>query len=91
MRGENFLLLLGVKLISSVPRSRCFGLAASRSCLAFRVLFVAAAWLRPLISKPPDMTWITWSCRGGETGAASVGLPIVYLLRWLLAFSERNS
>ncbi|KAF3591829.1 hypothetical protein DY000_02021609 [Brassica cretica] len=68
-----------------------FGLAASRPCLAFQVLFFAAAWLMPLISEPPDMTWITRSCRGGETGAALVGLPVVSLLRWLLAFSERNS
>ncbi|KAF2559141.1 hypothetical protein F2Q68_00016751 [Brassica cretica] len=40
----------------SVPRSRRFGLAASRPCLAFRELFIAAAWLMALISKPPDMT-----------------------------------
>ncbi|KAF3505859.1 hypothetical protein F2Q69_00006027 [Brassica cretica] len=41
---------------------------------AFQVLFFPAAWLLPLISEPPDMTWITRSCHGGETGAASVGL-----------------
>ena len=36
---------LAVKLISSDPRSRHFGLAASRPCLAFQWLFFAAAWL----------------------------------------------
>ena len=82
---------LAVKLISSVPRSRRLTLAAYRLCMAFQVLFFAAAWLIPLISEPPDMTWITRSCRGGEMGAASVGFPVVSLLRWLLAFSERNS
>ncbi|KAF3508559.1 hypothetical protein F2Q69_00007100 [Brassica cretica] len=74
-----------------VMSQRRFGLAASRPFLAFQVLFFVAAWLIPLISVPPDMTWITQSCGGGETGAASVGLPVVSLLRWLLAFSERNS
>ncbi|KAF2572540.1 hypothetical protein F2Q70_00003349 [Brassica cretica] len=49
------------------------------------------AWLMPLISEPPEMTCITRSCRGGETGVASVGLPVVSLLRWLLALSKRNS
>ena len=68
-----------------------FGLAASRTCLAFQVLFFAAAWLMPLISKPPEMTRITRSSRGGETGVASVGLPVVSLLRRLFDFSERNS
>ncbi|KAF3587949.1 hypothetical protein F2Q69_00028863 [Brassica cretica] len=67
-----------------------FGLAASRPCLAFHVIFFAAVWLMPLISKPPDMTWITRSCQGVEAGTASVGFPDVSLLRWLLAFSERN-
>ncbi|KAF3494388.1 hypothetical protein DY000_02052837 [Brassica cretica] len=67
-------------LISSVPRSRRFGLVASRPCLAFQVLFFATAWLIPLISEPHDMTWITWSCRGGKVGAASLGFPIVPLL-----------
>ncbi|KAF2620313.1 hypothetical protein F2Q68_00039474 [Brassica cretica] len=58
-------------LISYVPRIGRFGLAASRSCLAFQVLFFAAAWLIPLIFEPSDMTWITRSCQGYETGAAS--------------------
>ncbi|KAF3501407.1 hypothetical protein F2Q69_00042237 [Brassica cretica] len=44
----------------------------------------------PLIFELPEITWITRSCRGGKTGAALVGLPIVSLLRWPLAFSERN-
>ncbi|KAF3539519.1 hypothetical protein F2Q69_00021673 [Brassica cretica] len=34
---------LAVKLISSVPRSKRFGLVVSRPCLALRVLFLAAA------------------------------------------------
>ncbi|KAF3582249.1 hypothetical protein DY000_02031580 [Brassica cretica] len=42
----------------------------SGPCLAFQVLFFAATWLMPLISKPPDMTCITRSCRGGEMGTA---------------------
>ncbi|KAF3541327.1 hypothetical protein F2Q69_00022761 [Brassica cretica] len=63
----------------------------SQPCLVFKVLFFTAAWLIPLISEPPDMTWITQSGRGGEAGAASVGFPVVPLLRWLWAFSERNS
>ncbi|KAF2589186.1 hypothetical protein F2Q70_00038516 [Brassica cretica] len=45
-----------MKIISSVPKSRRFGLAASRPCLAFQVLFFAGAWLMPLISELPDMT-----------------------------------
>ncbi|KAF3508778.1 hypothetical protein F2Q69_00006811 [Brassica cretica] len=80
-----------MKLISSVPRRMRFGLAASRPCLAFQVLFFAAAWLMPLTFEPPDMTWITRSYQGGEAGVASVGFPVVSFLRWLLAFSERNS
>ena len=42
---------LAVKLILSVPRSGRFGLAASRPCLAFQVLFFVAVWLTPLISE----------------------------------------
>ncbi|KAF2614315.1 hypothetical protein F2Q70_00011370 [Brassica cretica] len=76
---------------SIIYQSRRFGLAASRPCLAFQVLFFAATWLMPLISKPPDMTCITRSCRGGEMGTALVGFSVIYLLRWLLVFSERNS
>ena len=54
-------------------------------------LFFAATWLMPLISEPPDMTWITQSCWGGEAGTASVGFPGASLFRWLMAFSERKS
>ncbi|KAF3571712.1 hypothetical protein F2Q69_00058900 [Brassica cretica] len=42
------------------------------------VLFFEAAWLTPLISELPEMTWITRSCRGGEMGAASVGVGEKY-------------
>ncbi|KAF2532844.1 hypothetical protein F2Q70_00030529 [Brassica cretica] len=82
---------LAVKLISSVPRCRRFGWVVPRPCLALRVLFFAAAWLTPLTSEPPDMTWITRSWRGGEAGTAPLDFPTVSLLRWALAFSERNS
>ncbi|KAF2557526.1 hypothetical protein F2Q68_00015678 [Brassica cretica] len=43
----------------AVRYNRRFGLAASRPCLAFQVLFFAAVWVMPLISEPPDMTSIT--------------------------------
>ncbi|KAF2554001.1 hypothetical protein F2Q68_00034346 [Brassica cretica] len=82
---------LVAKLISSVPRSRRFGCVVSSQCLALRVLFFAAPWLTLLTSEPPDMTWINRSWRGGEAGAAPLDFPAVSLLRWALAFSERNS
>ncbi|KAF3573487.1 hypothetical protein F2Q69_00058818 [Brassica cretica] len=43
---------------------------SSRPFLAFLVLFFAAVWLMPLISKPPEMTLITIFCRGGEAATA---------------------
>ncbi|KAF2577180.1 hypothetical protein F2Q68_00005039 [Brassica cretica] len=48
-----------MNLISSVPRRKRFGLATSRPFLSFQVLFFVAARLMPLISEPPDMTWIS--------------------------------
>ncbi|KAF3548876.1 hypothetical protein DY000_02007353 [Brassica cretica] len=80
--ARTFSCSLALKLISSVPRSRRFGLAASRPCLAFLVLFFAAAWLMLQIFEPHDMTWIIRSCRGGEAGTTSVGFTDVSLFRW---------
>ncbi|KAF2566881.1 hypothetical protein F2Q70_00002022 [Brassica cretica] len=40
----------------------------------------AAAWLTPLTSNPPDMTWITRSWRGGEAGAAPLDFLAVSVL-----------
>ncbi|KAF3512734.1 hypothetical protein F2Q69_00006453 [Brassica cretica] len=96
--------ILRVRVLSSSPRSLYAAwkmilpdlplstsiLFTRQPCLAFKVLFFAAAWLMPLISEPPDMTYITRSCRGGETGAALVGFLVVSLLRWILAFSEKK-
>ncbi|KAF3584389.1 hypothetical protein F2Q69_00030713 [Brassica cretica] len=57
--------------LQAIRYSERYDQGVMRSCLAFQVLFFAAAWLIPLIFELSDMTWITRSCQGYETGAAS--------------------
>ncbi|KAF3510234.1 hypothetical protein F2Q69_00006846 [Brassica cretica] len=68
-----------------------FGFPVSYFFLALPVLFLAAAWLMPLISDPPKMTWITRFCCGSEAGIAMADCFIASLFRRFLALSERNS